>query len=176
MIQSRLSHYITCICNDLENYERDKTQQKTKTLLKLYDNTPLLDIQVARRFTSLLMTAMNHNKIESIVDMEKFSKVMKLLENSIIVCTELDLIEHYSQTRNKTALFSMLNLLSETIEIAGILFDILIHCRLDKQFVSRHLITHCLHFIKNQLDYIVYPFTDLNEFEEQSSCKYTKNK
>lgn len=108
------------------------------------------------------------------IDTLKFGKVIKLLENAVTVSTELDIIEDYAQNKNRANLFSALHLISYAVEACGILFEILVNCQMDKQFVSLSLVTTCLQVIKNQLDYIIYPFIDLTEFEDENEVSSRK--
>ncbi|KAG1455139.1 hypothetical protein G6F55_007238 [Rhizopus delemar] len=169
LIHSRLSHYINSICDELDTFEKSKIQT-TNFLLKFHDDTPMLDMQVARQFASFTFMMIKQFKSLDSLDASKLGKVIKLLENTVVLSAEIDIVELYVQkNKDKTAIFSMLYLISDAIEVCGILFEILSTCKFDKQHISRTLISNCLQFIKNQLDFIVYPFIDLTEDEASLS-------
>lgn len=175
MITSRLSHYISSICQDLDQYNMDKIKTKDSLLtFRETDDLPTLDISVMRKFTSLTSSIIKHHKNLDALDMDTFGKVIKLMENTVIVSTDVDIIEHYAKnmTENKESTFGMLNLINDALETCSMIFDLLTTCKLDKKFLSQNLITNCLHFIKNQLDYTIYPIIDANGFEDEAiSCK-----
>jgi hypothetical protein len=96
------------------------------------------------------------------------------MENTVIVATDVDMIEHYVKNpmENKGSTFDMLTLINDALETCSMIFEILTTCKLDKKFLSQNLVTNCLHFIKNQLDYTIYPIIDANGFEDEAiSCK-----
>lgn len=127
-------------------------------------------MQVARQFASFTFMMIKQFKSLDSLDASKLGKVIKLLENTVLLSAEIDIVELYAQkSKDKTTIFSMLFLISDAIEVCGILFEILSTCKFDKQHISRTLISNCLQFIKNQLDFIVYPFIDLTE-DEASLC------
>ncbi|EPB92937.1 hypothetical protein HMPREF1544_00011 [Mucor circinelloides 1006PhL] len=171
MITSRLSHYISCICQDLDQYNMDKIKAKDSLLtFRETDDLPTLDIGVMKKFTSLTASIIKHHKNLDALDMEKFGKVIKLMENTVIVSTDIDIIEHYAKNaaENKESAFDLLTLINDALETCAMIFDILTTCKLDKKFLSQNLITNCLHFIKNQLDYTIYPIIDANGFEDEA--------
>ncbi|CAO3606861.1 unnamed protein product [Mucor fragilis] len=171
LITSRLSHYISSICQDLDQYNMDKIKTKDSLLtFRETDDLPTLDISVMRKFTSLTSSIIKHHKNLDALDMDTFGKVIKLMENTVIVSTDVDIIEHYAKnmTENKESTFGMLNLINDALETCSMIFDLLTTCKLDKKFLSQNLITNCLHFIKNQLDYTIYPIIDANGFENEA--------
>lgn len=175
-ISSRLTHYMKCICEELDEYNQTKKKQTDSLLVfREEDDLATLDITVMRKFGSLTLDILKHSKNLDSIDMDKFGKVVKLMENSIIVATELDMIEFYGKnpTENKESALKMLTLISDALETCCMIFDILTTYKLDKKFLSRNLITNCLHFIKNQLDFTVYPLIDIsNVGQEVTLCKH----
>lgn len=175
VITSRLSHYIACICQDLDQYNTDKIKAKDSLLtFRDTDDLPALDISVMRKFASLTANIIRHHRNLDSLDMDKFGKVVKLMENTVIVSTDIDMIEHYAKnpTDNKESAFGMLTLVNDALETCSMIFEILTTCKLDKKFLSQNLITNCLHFIKNQLDFTIYPIIDATGFEDEAiSCK-----
>ncbi|KAK4509350.1 uncharacterized protein ATC70_007701 [Mucor velutinosus] len=171
LITSRLMHYISSICQDLDQYNMDKIKAKDSLLMfRETDDLPTLDISVMRKFTSLTASIIKHCKNLDALDMDKFGKVIKLMENTVIVSTDIDIIEHYvkNTAENKKTTFDMLDLINDALETCSMIFDILTTCKLDKKFLSQNLITNCLHFIKNQLDYTIYPIIDASGFEDEA--------
>ncbi|KAL9552609.1 hypothetical protein MBANPS3_003692 [Mucor bainieri] len=171
LITSRLSHYIASICQDLDQYNKDKVKAKDSLLtFRETDDLPTLDISMMRKFTSLTASIVKHHKSLDALDMDKFGKVIKLMENTVIVATDVDIIEHYAKNTadNKTSTGDLLDLINDALETCSMIFDILTTCKLDKKFLSQNLITNCLHFIKNQLDYTIYPIIDANGFEDEA--------
>lgn len=176
MLSSRLAHYMTCICEDLDVYNRSKVKSIDSLLtFRDDDDMPTLDITVMRKFTLLATNTNRQFKNLDSVDMVKFGKIIKLMENTIIVSTDVDVIEHYAKnTRdNKESTLRILSNINDALDTCSMIFELLTTCKLDKKFLSRNLITNCLHFIKNQLDYTVYPLIDLNGSEDEANtCKY----
>ncbi|GAN03777.1 hypothetical protein MAM1_0047d03232 [Mucor ambiguus] len=171
LITSRLMHYISSICQDLNQYNMNKIKAKNSLLtFRETDDLPTLDISVMKKFTSLTSSIIKHHKNLDALDMDKFGKVIKLMENTVIVSTDVDIIEHYAKNmaENKESTFDMLNMINDALETCSMIFDILTTCKLDKKFLSQNLITNCLHFIKNQLDYTIYPIIDANGFEDEA--------
>jgi hypothetical protein len=151
--------------------------KSTDSLLTFRENDDLgtLDITVMRKFTVLTSNTIRHYKNLDAIDMEKFGKVIKLMENTVIVATDIDMIAYYGKDptdEKKQSTLDMLALVSDALEACSMIFEILTTCKLDKKFLSRNLITNCLHLIKNQLDYTIYPILDLDGFDgEATSCK-----
>lgn len=166
---------MNCICQDLDEYTQTK-QKQTDSLLVFREGDDLatLDITVMRKFGSLTMDTIKHYKNLDSIDMDKFGKVVKLMENTIIVASDLDIIEYYGKSpeENKESACKMLTLVGDALETSCMIFEILTTYKLDKKFLSRNLITNCLHFIKNQLDYTIYPLIDINGLDhEVTLCK-----
>lgn len=166
---------MTCICEDLDKYNVDKVKC-TDSLLTFRENDdlPTLDITVMKKFTSLISTINRQFKSLDTVDMVKFGKIIKLMENTIIVSTDMDIIEYYGSNthEHKGTTLAMMTQINDALDTCSMIFEILTTCKLDKKFLSRNLITNCLHFIKNQLDYTIYPLIDVNGFEDDAnSCK-----
>lgn len=171
---------MTCICEDLDRYNHSKIKLADSLLtFRDDDDMPTLDITVMRKFTLLTTNTNRQFKNLDSVDMIKFGKIIKLMENTIIVSTDIDVIDHYAKnTRdNKESTLHILSNINDALDTCSMIFELLTTCKLDRKFLSRNLITNCLHFIKNQLDYTIYPLIDLNGFEnEATTCKYhTKN-
>lgn len=168
---------MNCISQDLDQYNMDKIKS-TDSLLTFRENDdlPTLDITVMRKFTLLTSNVIRHYKNLDSIDMEKFGKVIKLMENTVIVSTDIDMITYYGKDpteEKKKSTLEMLALVSDALEACSMIFDLLTTCKLDKKFLSRNLITNCLHLIKNQLDCTIYPILDLERFEDPTtSCKY----
>lgn len=166
---------MTSICEDLDKYNADKIKCVDSLLtFRDDDDLPTLDISVMRKFALLISTINRQFKSLDSVDMVQFGKVIKLMENTIIVSADMDVIDYYAKNTSdrKEAALKMVDQISEGLETCGMLFEILTTCKLDKKFLSRNLITNCLHFLKNQLDYTIYPLIDLNGFEDDgNSCK-----
>lgn len=167
---------MTSICEDLDSYNHSKLKS-TDSLLNFRDDDdmPTLDITVMRKFTLLTTNTNRHFKNLDSVDMIKFGKIIKLMENTVIVSTDIDVIEHYAKNPkdNKETTLSRLADIHDALDTCSMIFELLTTCKLDKKFLSRNLITNCLHFIKNQLDYTIYPLIDLNGFEDEATtCKY----
>ncbi|KAI8644557.1 hypothetical protein BD408DRAFT_340433, partial [Parasitella parasitica] len=168
---SRLGHYISCISQDLDQYNVDKIKVKDSLLtFRNTDDLPTLDISVIRKFTSLAANVIKNHKNLDCLDMDNAGRVIKLMENGIIAATDVDIIEHYAKNpaENRESTFDMLALISDALETCSMIFEILTTCKLDKKFLSQNLITNCLHFIKNQLDYTIYPIIDANSFEDEA--------
>ncbi|KAI9481207.1 MAG: hypothetical protein EXX96DRAFT_206980, partial [Benjaminiella poitrasii] len=170
----RLSHYINSICDDLDRYNDNK--KKMRDLLLTFrdtDDLPTLDITIMRKISSLITSVIKQHKNLDSIDMNKFGKIIKLMENTVVVATDIDIIELYGKTPpdegNRELALKMLTLISDGFEACSMIFEILTTCHLDKQFLSRNLITNCLHFIKNQLDYTIYPLIDISHFEDEAS-------
>ncbi|KAI8082026.1 sister chromatid cohesion C-terminus-domain-containing protein [Thamnidium elegans] len=171
LISSRLSHYMTMICEDLDRYDRDKIKQVDSLLtFRDQDDIPTLDITVMRKFTSLTTDTNRLLKSLDTVDMVKFGKIIKLMENTIIVSTDIDIIDYFvkDNEKNKECTLRLLNNIGDALDTCSMIFELLTTCKLDKKFLSRNLITNCLHFIKNQLDYTIYPLIDLNNLEDEA--------
>lgn len=172
---SRLAHYMTSICEDLDKYNVDKIKCLDSLLtFRDDDDLPTLDISVMRKFTLLISTINRQFKSLDSVNMVQFGKVIKLMENTIIVSADIDLIAFYveNSTDHKELTLKLMAQVNEALETCGMIFEILTTCKLDKKFLSRNLITNCLHFVKNQLDYTIYPLIDMNGFEDDTnSCK-----
>lgn len=173
---SRLAHYMTSICEDLDKYNQDKIKVSDSLLtFRDDDDLPTLDISVMKKFTTLITNTNRHNKNLDSVDMVQFGKIIKLMENTIIVSTDMDIIEHYvknTKEDKKETTIKMLNQISDALDTCCMIFELLTTCKLDKKFLSRNLITNCLHFIKSQLDYTIYPLIDINAYEDDAtSCK-----
>ncbi|RCI02117.1 Sister chromatid cohesion protein 2 [Rhizopus stolonifer] len=169
LITNRLSHYITCICQDLDQYNQTKKRQADSFLTFSDDDLPMLDISVMQKFTTMISHTVRHNQTLDGIDMNKFGKIIKLMENTVIASTEIDAIEYYAKntTQDRKAL-CMLTTISDAFEACCMIFEIVTTCKLDKKFISHNLITNCLHFIKNQLDYTIYPLLDLNDAQDES--------
>ncbi|KAI9245270.1 hypothetical protein EDC94DRAFT_502271, partial [Helicostylum pulchrum] len=168
---SRLSHYMTMICEDLDSYDRDKIKQVNSLLtFRDQDDIPTLNITVMRKFTSLITDTNRLLKNLDTVDMVKFGKIIKLMENTIIVSTDIDIIDYFvnDNEKNKECTLRLLNNIGDALDTCSMIFELLATCKLDKKFLSRNLITNCLHFIKNQLDYTIYPLVDLNNLEDEA--------
>ncbi|KAI8369992.1 hypothetical protein BD560DRAFT_329768, partial [Blakeslea trispora] len=163
---SRLSHYIQRICEDIGYYQ--KTKKKTRdSFLVFGDNEselPLLDIKITRLLADRVSQVIRGHQTLDSIDMDQFSKVIQLMENTIIYASEMDVIDYHEKHPEETEkLFDMLNMISHAFETCSILFQIITSANIDKKYVSHELITHCLHFIKNQLDYTVYPLLDQSD-------------
>ncbi|KAG2212612.1 hypothetical protein INT47_000588 [Mucor saturninus] len=169
---SRLAHYMTSICEDLDSYNYSKVKS-TDSLLTFRDDDdmPTLDITVMRKFTLLTTNTNRHFKNLDSVDMVKFGKIIKLMENTVIVSTDIDVIDHYAKNTqdNRESTLSRLSNINDALDTCSMIFELLTTCKLDKKFLSRNLITNCLHFIKNQLDYTIYPLIDLNGTEDEAT-------
>jgi hypothetical protein len=168
---------MNCICQDLDQYNMDKIKSIDSLLtFREDDDLATLDITVMRKFTLLTSNTIRHYKNLDSIDMEKFGKVIKLMENTVIVSTDIDMIAYYGKNptdEKKKPTLDKLALVSDALEACSMIFEILTTCKLDKKFLSRNLITNCLHLIKNQLDYTVYPILDLDSFEDEAtSCMY----
>ncbi|GAA5806517.1 hypothetical protein HPULCUR_012052 [Helicostylum pulchrum] len=171
LTSSRLSHYMTMICEDLDSYDRDKIKQVNSLLtFRDQDDIPTLNITVMRKFTSLITDTNRLLKNLDTVDMVKFGKIIKLMENTIIVSTDIDIIDYFvnDNEKNKECTLRLLNNIGDALDTCSMIFELLATCKLDKKFLSRNLITNCLHFIKNQLDYTIYPLVDLNNLEDEA--------
>lgn len=163
------------ICEDLDRYDRDKIKQVDSLLtFRDQDDISTLDITVMRKFTSLITDTNRLLKNLDTVDMVKFGKIIKLMENTIVVSTDIDIIDYFvkDNEKNKESTLSLLKNIGDALDTCSMIFEILTTCKLDKKFLSRNLITNCLHFIKNQLDYTIYPLVDINTLEDEAiSCK-----
>ncbi|KAI7900012.1 uncharacterized protein BX663DRAFT_172351 [Cokeromyces recurvatus] len=175
---SRLTHYINCICDDLDQYNENK-QKMADSLLTFRDtdDLPTLDITIMRKITSLVSSIIKQYKNLELIDMVKFGKIIRLMENTVIIATDIDIIElcgkNPTEDNNKESILKLLTLISDGLEACFMIFEILTTCNLDKQFLSRNLITNCLHFIKNQLDFTIYPLIDLSHFEDEATSLTT---
>jgi hypothetical protein len=169
---------MTYICEDLDKYNQDKIKVADSLLtFRDDDDIPTLDISVMKKFTTLTTNTNRQYKNLDSVDMVKFGKIIKLMENTIIVSTDVDIIEHYGKDpTKKESTIKMLHDISDALDTCCMIFELLTTCKLDRKFLSRNLITNCLHFIKNQLDYTVYPLIDMNAYEDEAtSCKLVYN-
>ena len=165
---------MTSICEDLDKYTKDSIKSKDSLLIfRENDDLPTLDISVMKKFTSLISSINRQYKNLDTVDMPKFEKIVKLMENTIIVSTDLDIIDYYAKNTDerKESTLNMIVQVNDALDTCSMIFDILTTCKLDKKFLSRNLITHCLHFIKNQLDYTIYPLIDINELENDATLR-----
>lgn len=159
------------ICEDLDRYDRDKIKQVDSLLtFRDQDDIPTLDITVMRKFTSLITDTNRLLKNLDTVDMVKFGEIIKLMENTIIVSTDIDIIDYFvkDNEKNKESTLRLLENIGDALDTCSMIFELLTTCKLDKKFLSRNLITNCLHFIKNQLDYTIYPLVDLNNLEDEA--------
>ncbi|KAI9357105.1 hypothetical protein BD770DRAFT_303886, partial [Pilaira anomala] len=171
VISNRLSYYMTSICKDLDRYDQLKIKESDSLLVfREGDDTPTLDISVMRKFTSLITDTNRLLKNLDSVDMIQFGKIIKLMENTIIVSADMDIIEYYAKDpkNNKENSIRLLHLVGNALDACSMIFELLTTCKLDKKFLSRNLITNCLHFIKNQLDYTIYPLIDLNGLDDEA--------
>lgn len=167
---------MTSICKDLDRYDQLKIKESDSLLVfRDGDDTPTLDISVMRKFTSLITDTNRLLKNLDSVDMIQFGKIIKLMENTIIVSADMDIIEYYAKDpkNNKENSIRLLHLVGNALDACSMIFELLTTCKLDKKFLSRNLITNCLHFIKNQLDYTIYPLIDLNGLDDEAiTCKF----
>ncbi|KAI8991310.1 hypothetical protein BDF20DRAFT_811360, partial [Mycotypha africana] len=175
VISSRLNHYIKMICADLDKFNEDKIKQSDSLLtFSNNDDIPMLDITVMRKFLFLTRNVVKRDKsTNSIDDMEKFSKVVSLMENNVTVATEMDAIDHYSknpQENGKSAL-RMITTVAEALEACCVILEVLLlvdnSSDSNKKLLSKDLVTSCLHLVRNQLDFTIYPIIDLSLFADE---------
>ncbi|KAI8375291.1 hypothetical protein EDC96DRAFT_436900 [Choanephora cucurbitarum] len=169
---SRLSHYIKCICEDLSLYQM--TKRKTKGSVLVFgdkdSDLPLLDFQVTRLFGDKVSQVIRRHQNLDSIDMDQFSRVIKLMENTVIYASDLDVIDYHEKHPEDTdTVYNMLEKINQAFETCSVLFEIITSCKLDKKYVSHELIVNCLHFIKNQLDYTIYPLLDQSDAEDSLS-------
>ncbi|KAI9243867.1 sister chromatid cohesion C-terminus-domain-containing protein [Sporodiniella umbellata] len=165
--QTRFSHYLATICEDLDRYEVQKQLGRHSVLKIYYQQTLVLDLPVARKIASLVGRLTG---AWSVMDRSRFQRVVQLLVQAVQVASELDPISHYRQ--HQETVLAMLPLIGYSVDISACLVELL--CYNDPLLISPQMITHCLQLIKNQLDYLVYPLMDLDD--QDSSLLHASTK
>jgi hypothetical protein len=172
VLQSRLVHYITSICSDLEEYNENKVRV-TDSLLSFpfAEELPTLDMEVMRKFAQLSCKVVSEGKLESI-NHEQYGKVIRLMENLVVGTTDMDIVEGFTEKYEKNIQHcqTMLSTIHDAFETAVAMVNLAVTCKLDKKTFSQDQLISCLHFIKNHLYFIVYPVIDLDGFESDPTA------
>ncbi|KAI8890824.1 hypothetical protein K501DRAFT_319711, partial [Backusella circina FSU 941] len=175
LLSSRLSHYVSSICSDLEEYNETKARI-TDSLLSFpfAEDLPTLDMEVMRKFTQLSYKVITEGNMESI-DNEQYGKVIRLMENLVIGTSDMDIIEEFSKKYEKSIqqCQTLLSTIHDAFETAVMMVNLAVTCKLDKKIFSQDQLLSCLHFIKNHLYFIVYPIIDLDGFEDDPTATKT---
>ncbi|CAO3608692.1 unnamed protein product [Cunninghamella echinulata] len=132
-------------------------------------------IDLLIQFLTIIQKA-NELDILSIIDSSQLGTTMKILEQTLMKLIEIELtkdLENIKNIKDDTALLNKIeNQVVSTISIIHkslrLINKIYVICSIDyakEKLFSDELFLISLQFIKNQLDNIIYPLIDLNNFE-----------